>query len=113
MAQHWTENTRALKILIAVMTVLLIAGLTALVYGMVRTARQMSAKDTAHTETVATRTGSDGIIDADLPPGAEIVDMALSGHLILLRLRIHGIEHLLTLDARTGERKGFLRLRPH
>ena len=39
---HWTENTRALKILITVMTVLLVLGLIALVVGMARTAKKMS-----------------------------------------------------------------------
>ena len=110
MTAHWTENTRALKILIIVMTSLIFLGLIALVYGVARTAGQMTEKQEKQDRATAARTDAAGIVHATLPAGAVIVSTAIADRRALIHLRIEGEDYLLTLDTKTGARKGFIRL---
>lgn len=99
MAAHWTENTRTLKLLIAVMTTLLVAGLIALIYGMARTTKEMSAQF--------------GDVGLKLPAGTRLSGLSSGdGRLYLALDHADGGQSVLVLDAATGKRLGELRLEP-
>jgi len=99
MAADWTQNTKALKILVGVMTTLLVVGLIVLVIGMARTAGDMSAQ-------VGTR-------DVALPAGATVLETtAADGRLYLTLQHGDGRQSILVLNAQDGRPLGELRLVP-
>jgi hypothetical protein len=93
MTADWTENTKALKLLIIVMTTLLIGGLILLMVGMARTAGEMS-------ETV-------GDIEIALPADAEIVSMNVNdGRIYALVKLSDGNRSVLVYETTTGRALG-------
>jgi hypothetical protein len=112
MTAHWTENTRLLKILISVMTLLLVAGLIAMVVGIAKTSSKLSDNKEKQDKAIAARTDAEGVVEAAIPFGAKIISIALENRRALLHLRVDGVDYLMTLDTKTGARKGFVRLTP-
>lgn len=99
MAADWTENTRALKILIIVMTSLLILGMVAFLVGMARTASKMSNKM--------------GDIETAIPAGATLIDVAVEDKRLYLGLRhADGRQSVLVVSKATGRKIGELHLTP-
>jgi hypothetical protein len=99
MTADWTENTRALKILIIVMTTLLILGLIAFFYGMARTASKMSEKM--------------GDVETAIPTGATLIDVAVEEKRLYLGLRkADGSQSVLVVSKSSGRRIGELHLKP-
>jgi hypothetical protein len=97
---------RALKLLIIIMGIALIAGTALLVGVVVERARQ------PRPEATAPRRGFDRVA-LDLPAGAHLTGTELAGDRLLLRLSLtDGGEELILLDARTGQRLGTVALQP-
>jgi len=96
------RQVRLLKISVAIMTVLLIAGIFALVYGMVRQAKRLGAAP----EPAAAR--------ARLPPYLRSLDLgqgklesiAASGDLLILHWKGEASDIVLTIDPRNGHELG-------
>ena len=90
---------QALKILIAVMTTLLVAGLIALLVGMARTAKELSAQV--------------GDITIAIPAGARMTGVgSADGRLYLSLDHADGSQSVLVLETATGKRLGEWRLEP-
>ena len=106
------QNLRALKIAIIIMTTLLILGFIALIYGVARTAGNLSDQQEKQERDIAARTDASGVVEASIPAGAVIVSTTLSNQRALIHFRLNGVDYLLTIDSKTGERKGFVRLVP-
>lgn len=97
MTPDWTQNTRALKLLVIVMTTLLIVGLIVLVVGMVRTAGKIGAEL--------------GEIEVPVPAGATLIEVDADGGKLFLGLRhADGGQEIVVLEASTGRRLGSYRL---
>jgi len=96
--QDWAQNTRALKLLVLVMTTLLVLGLILLVVGLARTAGELGR--------------GIGEVRVELPAGARIEEASLDGERLLLRLSGPGAGErtLLLVEVATGRRLGLLRL---
>ena len=100
MTADWTQNTRALKVVVAVLTALIVIGLVLLVWGMARIAKRMTDRSAAEPHTHA------------LPPGAELVRSDLADDRVLLHLRIDGRDVLQVVDLATGKLVRQLTLEP-
>ncbi len=98
MTTDWTENGRGLKILIAVMTTLLVAGLIALVVGMIKTAREAKV--------------APGVHDVALPAGATVRQVATGEGQVLIWVSTAEGEVLIVIDPATGKEISRLRLLP-
>ncbi|MDP6342654.1 MAG: hypothetical protein QF578_17465 [Alphaproteobacteria bacterium] len=97
MAADWTENTKALKLLVGGMTALLVIGLILLLVGMARTAGEMSA--------------TLGDLAVRVDPGDQLIDIAAGdGRLYLTVRQADGGQAVIVLDADSGRRLGRLRL---
>lgn len=97
MTADWTENTRALKLLVIGMTVLLVGGLVLLAVGMARTASKMSAEL--------------GDVPVSVPAGSSLIGVtADSGRLYLALRHGDGGQEVLVLDAASGRTLGRLDL---
>lgn len=106
MATDWTENTRALKILIWVMTTLLVGGLVALFVGMAKTGRELSAP----TALPAVASGPVDLRKLALPKGSEIRQVAAGNGQLLLWLATKDGDLLLVLDPASGRELARYRL---
>lgn len=81
------------------MTVLLVAGLVLLVFGMVRTAGKMSAEL--------------GDVPVPLPAGASLIGVSADGGRLYLALRhADGVQEVMVLDAGSGRVLGRFDLSP-
>ena len=100
MTADWTQNTRALKIVVAVLTGLIVIGLMLLVWGMARTAKRMTDRSAAEPR------------GYELPAGAELVRSDLDDDRVLLHLRIDGRDVLQVIDLTTGKLVRQLTLEP-
>jgi hypothetical protein len=88
------------------MTTLLIAGLIALVFGMARTAKQMSMK--GKTDTVIQEVAGDAEIS--LPAGSRLLSTAADQGRLFLTLDTDEGQMILIIDASSGRELGRLRL---
>ncbi|MEQ9642499.1 MAG: DUF6476 family protein [Alphaproteobacteria bacterium] len=100
MDSDWTQNTRALKVVVAVLTGLIVIGMVLLVWGMARTSKRMTDRSAAAPHSHA------------LPPGAELVRTDLADDRVLLHLRIDGQDVLQVVDLSTGKLVRQLTLEP-
>lgn len=99
MSAHWTENTRALKILIAVMTTLLVIGLIALFVGIARTSKKLS------------ESFSDVVVT--VPADARIATFDVDDGRLYLRLEhADGRQSVMVLDAGSGRELGVISFEP-
>jgi len=97
---------RALKILVAVMGVMLVAGLAVVIVTIFNRATQRQAS-------VPAVSGSFGHTAVTLPAGARVVEMREAGGRLVLRLqRADGSDMLLILDLATGTEIGSIDLKP-
>ena len=98
---------RALKVLVAVMGVLLIAGLAVVVV----TIMSRMTQKTAPSAPVAVHLAPFGNTTVALPTDALVMEVQGAGDRILLRLDLKdGTEMLLVLDATTGTELGRIKL---
>ena len=98
---------RALKILVTVMGVMLVAGLAVVVATIVHRSTQRQAP------AAASAAAGFGHITLNLPAGAHVVEMRDAGGRLVLRLqRADGGETLLILDPATGAEIGTIDLKP-
>lgn len=103
MARDWTRNALGLKLLIAGMTALLVAGLALLVVGMVRTAGEIGRETPADF----------GELTLSLPPGGRLEGVTASGERLYLRIENDdGRTTLLVVDAAEGRLLGRVLLEP-
>lgn len=94
---------KALKVLVLLMTLLLVAGLGLVGYGVLNRAPHAKA---GHSD-VATVPASDfGEVTVPLPAGARIEQMAVAGDRVVLRLVGGGPERLVVLDPAGGRVAG-------
>ena len=100
MAGRMTNFMRALKALVIVMGILIVAGTAVIAVTLAR----RSADDGA------ARTGGDAAVAApriELPAGARVVETALDGTRIALRIVLaDGTERIIVIDTETGRRTG-------
>lgn len=90
---------QALKFLVIFMGVLIFAGLAIVV---VTLATRNGNEDTADVSDAAADAGF-GTVEAGLPPGSRVVDMATEGDRLVLHVRLpDGGEQILVLDLATG-----------
>ncbi len=94
--------------MIWVMSILLVAGLIALVVGMARTAKNMGKEDTG----VPTKMHDIGTHEVTLPPGSRLISTAVDRGRIFLTLDVSGKQIILILDAVSGAELGRLELVP-
>lgn len=103
---------RALKVLVVVMGVLLVAGSAVLVATIMSRLTQRPAPP-APTASAATRPLPFGEATVTLPPGAKLVGMQATGNRLVLQVeRSDGKQELLVLDPDTGTMLGRIELRP-
>lgn len=100
MAADWTQNTRALKVVVGVLTTLIFIGLGLLVWGMARSAKRMTDHAAAAPRSYP------------LPAGAELVRADLADDRVLLHLRLDGRDVLQVVDLTTGKLVRQLTLEP-
>jgi hypothetical protein len=100
MTADWTQNLRALKLVVAVLTGLIMIGLGLLVWGMARTTSRMSDRDASAPKSHA------------LPPGAALVASSLQDDRVLLHLRLDGRDVLQVVDLASGRLLRQLTLEP-
>ena len=99
---------RALKVLVVVMGVLLVAGLAVVV---VTIMSRMTQRATPPAASVAARGAPFGTATVTLPADSLVMEVQGAGDRILLRLDLSdGSEMLLVLDAATGTELGRIRL---
>ncbi|WP_259780270.1 hypothetical protein [Aestuariispira ectoiniformans] len=111
---------QGIKALVIFMGVLIVAGMVALVYGMISQVGKLSDKDTSASKTVIstgetqpTKTRTFGTMSAPLPRGAEILETDISGMVMTLRYRTQdGVQEILVLDLGAGESLGTVKLQP-
>ncbi len=103
MSEHWTENTKALKISIAVMTALLVIGLIVLVVGMARTAGKLSRGDSV---------AMVGEHRVTIPTGSRVQSVSADGGRLYVTLEGADGTTILILDGSTGQQLGAFRLGP-
>lgn len=110
---------QGIKALVIFMGVLIVAGMVALVYGMITQVGKLSDNDKASSETVIPTEGVQsntkgfGSIAAPLPNGAEVLETDISGSVMTLRYRRpDGIQEILVLDLGAGESLGTVSLQP-
>ena len=106
MTTDWTENTRALKILIWVMTTLLVVGMVALFVGMAKTASEIPAA----TAPLVVGSGPVDLRNVVLPKGSEIRQVAAGNGQLLLWLATRDGDLLLVLDPASGKELARYRL---
>jgi len=100
---------KALKVLVIFMTVLLVAGLGLVGYGVVNRAPQSKPGHAAATvaSAAAGAEGRDfGTVEVALPVGARIEQMAVAGDRVVLRVSGAGAERLIVLDPAIGRVAG-------
>ena len=98
---------RALKVLVAVMGVLLIAGVAVVIVTIMSRLTQKATPAAS----VATHLASFGNTTVMLPPDSLVMEVQGTGDRILLRLDLKdGTEMLLVLDAATGTELGRIKL---
>ena len=106
MSTDWTQNGRGLKLLVAVMTLLLVAGLVLLVVGLARTAGELSATAPAPLP---------GFPDLELtlPAGMRIVETTAAGTRLYVRAEDAGGRGVIfVVDAEAGQVVGRIRVTP-
>lgn len=100
--REWTLTVRALKVLVVVMGVMLVAGFAVLI---VTIMNRMGRGAAVQPAPVAAKIKPDAAATASiaLPPGATVVDMTAAGQNIVLRIkRPDGSEALFIVDADSG-----------
>jgi hypothetical protein len=97
------RQVRLLKISIVIMTMLLIAGIIALVYGMARQASRIAAAPKAPPETAVTAAPYSKTIR--IGPG-EVKDLAVSAERIVMHWKGDMEDTLVIFDARNGNELG-------
>lgn len=98
MAKDLSDNLPLLKRLIVVMTLLIVAGLVALVWGLVRTSKRLSDDAPARAEHVAGENAAFA-----LPAGAVLEQIAPDGRRVWLRLKLaSGGWRLVAIDRKSG-----------
>jgi hypothetical protein len=104
---------RALKILVVVMGVALVAGVAVIIVTIIYRASHMGSPATLAAVEPAGRPHAFGNTAVRLPPDANIVEMQGVGVRLVLRLkRSDGSQALLVLDLDTGSVLGTIELRP-
>lgn len=112
MATEMTQIGPGLKLLVAGMTVLLVAGLVLLVVGIARTAGEMGRDDATATPAPA-RLSSFGDLHIALPPGHRLDSLTAAGERLYLRTTgPDGGAAVLTVDAADGRLLGRILLEP-
>lgn len=95
---------RALKALVIVMGVLIVIGLGVVVVTIVKRSARLADSSS---------TTSFGRTDVAVPPGSRVVETAVDGHRLVLRLTLaDGRDRLLVVDLRTGREAGTIDLTP-
>lgn len=100
MTADWTQNTRALKLVVAVLTALIVIGLGLLVWGMARTGQRIGERAAGEPRSHT------------LPPGARLVRSALDGDRVLLHLEVDGGTVLQVVELSSGTLLRQLTLEP-
>lgn len=110
---------QGIKALVIFMGVLIVAGMIALVYGMITQVGKLSDKDMDQSKTVTSlekkspMTEAFGRFSVPLPQGAEILETDISGTVMTLRYRkADGDQEILVLDLGAGENLGTVILTP-
>lgn len=103
MTSDWTQSTRALKAVVIILGVMIVAGAVVVAVELFRRAGTMSTA----------ATGSYADVPVPLPPGARALGMAGDGDALSLLVEGRdGRQQVLTIDRRTGAVLGVLQLRP-
>lgn len=103
---------RALKVLVVVMGVLLVAGVAIVIITIMTRLTQHPAA-TAPVATADGRPTPFGTAALSLPAGARVIDMQSAGRRLALRLRrADGSEAILIVDPDTGTALGTIELKP-
>lgn len=106
MARDWTRNALGLKLLIAGMTALLVAGLVLLIVGMARTAGELGRGGAA-------APAGFGELRLPVPAGARLEGVTADGGRLYLDIRDNGgRSQLLVVDAAEGRLLGRIVLEP-
>ncbi len=106
---------KALKILVFVMGAMLIAGISALVWGIatsthVKTPAAVTAAVTAAAPTAVAVGQPFGSVAVPLAPGAKVEQVLSAGSLVVVRTSENGIDRLTVLDPAAGQVRGDFRL---
>lgn len=106
MTADWTQNTARLKLLVAIMTALLVAGLVLLAVGMARTAGKMTRSENP-TASVADASVPFGELKLRLPAGVQIVEMTTGDGRLYLRTEDEaGLSVIYVIDGKDGRHLG-------
>lgn len=113
---------QGIKALVIFMGVLILAGMVALVYGMVTQVGKLSDKDKDASEIVVPMAGVSstqetvapfGSVAAPVPQGATILDTEVSGRTLTLRYRLEtGAQEILVFDLTEGKSLGIVTITP-
>ncbi|MBT5111259.1 MAG: hypothetical protein HOM25_21450 [Rhodospirillaceae bacterium] len=103
---------QALKAVVIVMAVLIVAGLGLLAYGLVTKIGGGSTNDAGADKNNAPQYSAFGTVETALPPGARVVGMAVDDGRIVVRVEAPGGgQSLMVFNVDTGAQLGTIRIR--
>jgi len=113
MATDWTQNTRALKIVVTVLGLAILLGSTGLVIALVKRGGKAIERATDASASAPAAAGNYVSATVALPGGGRALSMTGDGdRLSLLVEGADGRQRIVTLDRRTGAVLGTLTLAP-
>lgn len=102
---------QALKAVVIVMAVLIVAGLGLLAYGLVTKIGGGSTNDAVTGKNNARQYSAFGTVETELPPGARVVGMAVNEGRIIVRVEAPGGgQSLMVFNVDTGAQLGTIRI---